>query len=376
MKVVVTGASGFLGWHLRLRLRALHPEADVVAVTRGTTPAELADAVAGADAVLHCAGHNRGPDAEVEHGNVQLAAGLVDALRRSGSAPCVVYANSIHAGAETPYGRGKAGAADALARWAETAQAVVADVRLPNLYGEHGRPGYNSFVATFAHEVAAGRTPSVDVDRPVPLLHVQDAAQVLIDAWQDGLGGVLEPAATRTATVSDVLDRLVRFAEVYRADGSIPPLGDRFDVTLFNTLRSAMFPAAYPFRPTRHTDPRGTLVESVRVLGGQGQTFVSTTVPGQRRGDHFHLDKIERFHVVKGRGLIRLRRVLTDEYVEFEVDGETAPIVDMPTGWAHSIENVGDTDLMTIFWAHELFDPERPDTYREVVVDPRTEQAP
>jgi UDP-2-acetamido-2,6-beta-L-arabino-hexul-4-ose reductase len=376
VKVVVTGAAGFLGWHLRLRLRALHPQVEVVAVTRSTSPAELADALVGADAVLHCAGHNRGPDDEVHEGNVTLARDLVEALRRSASAPTVVYADSIHAGADTPYGRGKAGAAEVLTKWADSARAVLADVRLPNLYGEHGRPGYNSFVATFAHEVAAGRTPTVDVDRAVPLLHVQDAAQVLLDCWREGVGGVVEPAPTTTARVSEVLARLTSFADAYRSDGSIPPLADRFDVTLFNTLRAAMFPAAYPFRPTLHTDPRGTLVESARVMGGQGQTFVSTTVPGQRRGDHFHLDKIERYHVVKGRGLIRLRRVLTDEYVEFEVNGHEAPIVDMPTGWAHSIENVGDTELMTIFWAHELFDPEHPDTYREVVTDPKAEAVP
>lgn len=375
MKAVVTGASGFLGWHLRLRLHALAPDVDVAAVTRATSPKELERAVAGADVVLHCAGVNRASDDEVEHGNVALAEALVEALRRSGSQAAVAYADSIHADVDSPYGRGKGGAARVLAEWGQESGRPVADVLLPNLYGEHGRPGYNSFVATFAHRIAAGEAPTVDVDRPVPLLHVQDAAQVLLDAWHDGTSGRVEPAPGRTAGVAEVRDLLQSFFAVYSADGGIPALRDRFDVTLFNTLRAAMFPGAYPFRLTPHSDARGTLVESVRVHGGQGQTFVSSTVPGQRRGDHFHLDKIERFQVVRGRGLIRLRRVLTDDYVEFLVDGDEPAVVDMPTGWAHSIENVGEGELMTLFWAHELFDPERPDTYREVVVDPGTEDA-
>ncbi|HEX3004805.1 MAG TPA: NAD-dependent epimerase/dehydratase family protein, partial [Angustibacter sp.] len=357
MKVAVTGAAGFLGWHLRLRLRALAPDVEVVAVDRSSSAEQLERSLAGADVVLHCAGVNRASDDEVQHGNVALAESLVDALRRSGSAASVVYADSIQAGTDSPYGRGKQAAADVLASWGEEAGRSVADVRLPNLYGEHGRPGYNSFVATFAHRIAAGESPSVDVDRPVPLLHVQDAAQVLIDSWRNGTTGRVDPAPARVAGVAEVRDLLQSFFTVYSKDGSIPTLRDRFDVTMFNTLRAAMFPAAYPFQPTPHSDARGTLVESVRVHGGQGQTFVSTTVPGQRRGDHFHLDKIERFQVVRGRGLIRLRRVLTDEYVEFLVDGDEPAVVDMPTGWAHSIENVGEGELMTLFWAHELFDP-------------------
>ncbi|MGN6599524.1 MAG: polysaccharide biosynthesis C-terminal domain-containing protein, partial [Actinomycetes bacterium] len=280
-----------------------------------------------------------------------------------------------HADVHARAGRGLGGAAGGLAVWGQQSGRPVADVLVPNIYGAHGRPGYNSFVATFAHRIAAGEAPWVDVARPVPLLHVQDAAQVLLDAWHDGTSGRVEPAPGRTAGVAEVRDLLQSFFAVYSADGGIPALRDRFDVTLFNTLRAAMFPGAYPFRLTPHSDARGTLVESVRVHGGQGQTFVSSTVPGQRRGDHFHLDKIERFQVVRGRGLIRLRRVLTDDYVEFLVDGDEPAVVDMPTGWAHSIENVGEGELMTLFWAHELFDPERPDTYREVVVDPGTEDA-
>jgi UDP-2-acetamido-2,6-beta-L-arabino-hexul-4-ose reductase len=365
-RVVVTGADGFLGWHTRVRLRALW-DADVVAVDRSAfLLGGLDDAVRGADAVIHAAGVLRGSDYEVEHGNIALAQTVVDAMDRTGSQADVVFANSVHAGTASAYGRGKRGAAAVLASWGQRAGCPVADVHLTNLFGEHGRPNYNSFVATFAHQVAAGTAPSVSGDRPIVLQHVQDAAAALLDAWQAPTSGVVRPGGDELL-ISEVRDRLVAFHQWYR-NGDIPTLVSAFDVSLFNTLRAAMFPEAYPFMPTPRSDARGTLVESVRVHGGQGQTFVSSTNPGYTRGEHFHLHKIERFQVLSGEAVIRLRKVLTDEVVQFKVSGDEPAVVDMPTMWAHSIENVGDGELVTLFWAHELFDAAHPDTYPEPVL--------
>ncbi len=372
-RVAVTGAGGFLGWHTRVRLRALGAF-DVTAVGREEMGGEsLEQAVGDADVVLHLAGINRASDREVELGNVALADRLVGALTASGSRAAVVYADSIQSGSDNPYGRGKRRAGETLQAWGEASGANVTVARLPNLFGEHGRPNYNSFVATFASAVAAGGTPQVDVDRMVPLMHVQDAVSAIISAGVADTEGVLEPSGT-PLMVSDVLDKLLEYFAVYRT-GDIPALYDESDLALFNTLRAAMFPAAYPFRPTPRSDERGTLVESVRVHGGQGQTFVSSTHPGFVRGEHFHLRKVERFQVLSGRAVIRLRRMLTDEVVDFEVTGDEPSVVDMPTMWAHSIKNVGTEELVTLFWAHELFDPEAPDTYPEPVMI-RPEDAP
>lgn len=372
-RVAVTGAGGFLGWHTRVRLRALGAF-DVTAVGREEMAGEsLEQAVGDADVVLHLAGINRASDRELELGNVALADRLVGALTASGSRAAVVYADSIQSGSDTPYGRGKRSAGETLQAWGEASGANVTVARLPNLFGEHGRPNYNSFVATFASVVAAGETPQVDVDRLVPLMHVQDAVSAMIAAGVADTEGVLEPSGT-PLMVSDVLNKLLGYFAVYRA-GDIPALYDDIDLALFNTLRAAMFPAAYPFRPAPRSDERGTLVESVRVHGGQGQTFVSSTHPGFVRGEHFHLRKVERFQVLSGRAVIRLRRMLTDEVVDFEVTGDEPSVVDMPTMWAHSIKNVGTEALVTLFWAHELFDPEAPDTYPEPVMI-RPEDAP
>ncbi len=362
MRVVMTGADGFLGWHTRVRLRALtHHEVIPVDVANWDRLGEL---VGTADAVVHFAGINRAPDREVEEGNARLARELADAVSRAPGAPAIVYANTIQAGNGTPYGTGKAKASKILGEAAAAKGSPFADVVLPNLFGEHGRPDYNSFVATFAHKVVTGASAQVQ-DRPVDLLHVQDAARTFIEALEGAGRRVVQPAATSTG-VATVLDIFAGQFEVYQR-GDIPELPSRLHVNLFNTLRAAMFPAHFPIPLVRRTDLRGSLVETVRAHGSEGQTFVSTTVPGITRGQHFHLRKIERFVVLSGRARISLRKVLTGEVVDFDVDGSSPAIIDMPTLWAHKITNTGDAELTTLFWTNELFDPQDADTYPEEV---------
>lgn len=361
MKIVLTGADGFLGWHTRCRLRAL-TDHEVVAVGRTQWP-DLADHLAGAQGVVHVAGVNRGSDTEVEQGNVQLARALGDAVRASGAMPRIVFANSIQTGNDSPYGTGKATASELLAAAAAEAGSEYVDVRLPNLFGEHGRPRYNSFVATFVHSVLDKQVPEI-ADRPVGLLHAQVAAQSLIDGLTTPAKR-LDPAGTPTS-VQGVFDALVEFDRLYQGS-DIPALLTDLDIDLFNTLRAALFPTGSPFAMTPRLDDRGRLVEVVRAHGGQGQTFVSTTKPGITRGEHFHLHKIERFVVLSGQARISLRKLFSGDLVSFDVDGATPGAVDMPTMWAHNITNTGDGELVTLFWTNELFDPAAPDTFPERV---------
>jgi UDP-2-acetamido-2,6-beta-L-arabino-hexul-4-ose reductase len=365
VRVLVTGGDGFLGWHTRVRLRA-HTNHDVVVANRDCW-SDLHRLAQGVDAVIHIAGVNRGSAVEVEQGNISLARDVSNAVRASGDRPTMVFANSIHAGADTPYGTGKAAAASLLSEVAREMGSAYVDVALPNLFGEHGRPHYNSFVATFVDAVVRGATPLV-ADRPVELLHVQRAAGSLLEAVDSGAPGRLHPAGTPTS-VQEVFGMLRMFNDLY-ASGDIPPLSTDFDVALFNTLRAARFPACYPILLTPRADHRGSLVEVVRSHGGQGQTFVSTTKPGATRGEHFHLAKVERFVVLSGRGRISLRKMLTRETVSFDVDGVDPCIVDMPTMWAHNITNHGESELTTLFWTHELFDPNAADTFPEPVAGP------
>jgi UDP-2-acetamido-2,6-beta-L-arabino-hexul-4-ose reductase len=364
---VITGGFGFLGWHLACRLRALE---GVIPTRLGrddfADPARLAQGLGESEVVYHVAGVNRAPsDDDVERGNEELAQRLASALRAAGRPRHVVYADSIHARTDTPYGRGKRRAAELLAEAASDVGGSFADVLLPNLFGEHGRPGYNSFVATFCHEVAHGRSPTVTNDRTVPLLHAQAAAQALMDAAAQRSDAEVVPTGTEHR-ISRILE-LINRCHVTYARGELPPLETEVEVDIFNTYRSFLFPQHYPFATQVHEDARGRLFETVRAHGGTTQAFVSTTLPGQRRGDHYHLRKIERFFVVKGEAEIALRRLYGDELVTFRVSGTTPAFVDMPTMWVHNITNVGDDELVTMFWADQLLDRDNPDQFPEVV---------
>lgn len=359
MRVLLTGAAGFLGWHTRCRLHAL-TEHDVVAVTR-TTWDDLPTLAADADAIIHVAGINRADPDEVRNGNAELARAVAAAARAAKQPPVIVHADSIQAGNGTAYGEGKAAAGQILAETADALGSVFVDVRLPNLFGEHGRPHYNSFVASFVDWRIRNETPSI-TDRPIDLLHAQDAAQALIDGLAATGSGETAPQGHPT-TVQQVWDRLSVFHELYPDRGEIPALASDFEVALFNTYRAALFPTAYPIALTPRADDRGRLVETVRSHGGQGQSFVSTSRPGVVRGDHYHLTKIERFAVLAGRARIALRRMFSDEVIEFDVSGDAPVAIDMPTLWTHNITNTGDTEVLTQFWTHVLFDPDNPDTF-------------
>jgi UDP-2-acetamido-2,6-beta-L-arabino-hexul-4-ose reductase len=366
VRLAVTGSQGFLGWHLRCAAKAQGDE--VVAIDRAVLadPARVEDAVREVDAVLHLAGVNRDEPDALRDVNLLLAKDLTAAMDRAEVRPVVVYANSIQSGNGTPFGDGKQAAAEHFARWGQTAGATVSDVLLPNLFGEHGRPHYNSVVATFCHQLATGGEPVIDTDRELPLLHAQDAVDVLLDlAATATASAAIRPAGT-VLTVSAVLEVLTEFRDAY-ATGDIPDIADPLRTALFNTYRSFTFPALFPIHPTLREDARGRLFEAVRAGGGQAHVFVSTSRPGAVRGEHFHRRKVERFLVLRGTAEIALRRLFDDEIVRFEVSGDDPAVVDMPTMWAHSITNTGDDELMTMFWANEILDPQRPDTYPEPV---------
>lgn len=366
-RIAVTGPDGFVAWHTRCAARSRWG-GDLVGLGPDVfaDPQHLDSALADVDAVIHLAGVNRAHDPdEIARTNPWLAEQLVASLDRIGRPIPVVYGNSIHAFGDTVFGVSKRRAAGILAEWGARSGAPVVDVVMPNIFGEHGVPHYNSVVATFSHLLAAGGTPSVVDDKELPLVHVGRVADLLLDqALTPEPGQLVVPG--RPTMVSEVAARLTTMAEEYRA-GRLPDLSDPFTRELFNTYRSATFPAHFPIHPTPADDPRGRLVEAVKGLGGQTQVFYSTTNPGYTRGNHFHRGKVERFLVLAGTGEIRMRRVLTDEIVTFPVSGDTPAIVDMPTLWTHSITNTGTDPLVTLFYADEVFDPAHPDTYPEDV---------
>ncbi|MBO1737393.1 NAD-dependent epimerase/dehydratase family protein [Leifsonia sp. TF02-11] len=359
--VALTGARGFLGWHVRCALRERGVESLPIPVGDDFSQADTIAAVDGSSRLIHLAGVNRGTDHEVQEGNLRFARQVAEALRAAADPPeVVVFANSVQATGDSVYGDAKARAAEILREAAEARGVRFEDHLLPNLFGEHGRPFYNSVVATFSHLLATGGTPEIAIDRELDLLHAQDAADLLI-----GSTASVDDRVTQ-ATVGDVLKKLSDIAARYRS-GEIPDIAASFDRDLFNTYRSFSFPVQGPFELRANSDARGSFFELIRCGGGESQSSFSTTAPGISRGDHFHRRKVERFAVVEGAGVISMRRLFTDEVLRFEVSGARPMAIDMPTLWSHKIENIGEQTLVTSFWANELFRPDSPDTIAEAV---------
>ena len=373
LKIVVTGAAGLLGWHAAARLHA----ANCAARYRGKSEpyrlalldrAAFADdgqrdaAVADADAVLHFAGVNRGEQAYVEAANPTIAQRLADSLSRTGARPRLVYANSTHARIDTPYGRSKRRAAEILA---ETG-AGLTNLILPHIFGECARPYYNNVTATLIDQIWSGEKPTINPEGKVQLLHAGVAAELAIEKALNRESGEVVPEGRETA-VTALYEKLSGFHQSYLAN-IFPDVSDPFDLALFNTYRTGGFPHHYPLALKLHEDARGGLFESAKSLAAS-QTFLSTTHPGQRRGDHFHVDLVERFLVVSGKAVIRVRKVLTETIHSFEVSGDAPMAIDMPPLHTHHIENDGDGEIVTFFWAHRLFDPANPDTFADPVIE-------
>ena len=363
MKIAMTGSNGFLGWHTRALAHSQGQTTVAIAVGDKFNAETAVMSLRGVDMLVHLAGVNRGDDESVRRGNIQFAEQLALALEASATKPSVVvYANSTQAGNGSPYGLGKQEAGLILERAAAKSGARFVDVKLPNLFGEHGVPFYNSVVATFCHLAANGRPLEVQDDKSLKLLHAQTAAEVLL--------GVREPqealGMATTRSVSEVATLIQATADCY-SDGTIPDISGEFERDMFNTYRSFLVGDRLPISLDRKEDARGAFFEVVRSGGGQGQSSFSTTVPGVTRGQHYHRRKIERFTVLSGSAEISMRRLFTNEVLTFHVDGRNPKAIDMPTMWSHNITNTGSDKLYTMFWINEIFDPASPDTFPEEV---------
>ncbi|MBC7248238.1 MAG: SDR family oxidoreductase [Actinobacteria bacterium] len=365
MRLGITGGSGFIGWHLRCLLLE-RPDLEVTIANEGEFASvdSLIDFVRHCDAIIHLAGMNRGNEDVIYRTNVELAQALTDACRKASSCPRIVFANSIQSDLDNAYGRSKRDAWEVISRWSSESGSSCVNAVLPNVFGEHGRPFYNSVVATFCFQLANGQEPEIIEDRVVPLIHVREVVELLLNAALCGNAVELRPCG-REIRVSELLAMIKDLDTNYRM-AVIPDLSDSFVRDLFNTYRSFLFPTFYPVYPKMNKDDRGELFEAVVTRSG-GQAFLSTTKPGITRGNHYHVKKFERFLVVKGKARIKVRRLLFEDVHEFVLDGEVPGYVDIPTLHTHNITNIGDGELITLFWADEIFDSRAPDTYAEQV---------
>ena len=382
MKVLVTGANGFVGRNLTEALRAvrdgkdrtrgLPPELEILECTRQTTAGELDGFCAEADFVFHLAGVNRaGEEDAFWAGNRDFTGELLCALERHGNSCPVLLASSIQAALDNPYGRSKRAGEELVRAHGEKTGARALVYRLPNLFGKWCRPNYNSVVATFCHNIA----------RDLPIT-ISDPATVLtlcyIDDVVDEFFRALTGRETREGAFCAVPVRhevsLGRLAELLRRFHSQPrtlvmpdiPSGS-FEKKLYSTYLSYLPKEEVCFPLNMHRDDRGSFTELLRTESC-GQFSVNVSKPGVTKGQHWHNSKWEFFIVVSGHALIRERQVGGGEVLEFEVSGDRMEAVHMLPGYTHSIVNLSDTeDLVTVMWANEPFDPAKPDTFFEEV---------
>lgn len=362
--VAVTGSKGFIGRNLLEGLSHI-PGIEVRSYDYDSTD-NLSNIIDGADIIYHLAGVNRPNNfEEFTSGNPGFTREIIEILTRLKQKSVIVFASSTQAILDNPYGNSKKAAEDVLIEYQQQTGGGVYIYRLPGVFGKWSRPNYNTVVATFCHNIARNMDIQIsDPDRELELVYIDDVVKefVALLASDDHIGlNRWDITPVQRISLGQLAGKLYEFRKM-RNTLLIPDFQDPFMQCLYATYLSFLPEEGFSYRPELRADERGSLSE---LLKSQqfGQIFVSTTHPGIIRGNHYHNTKTEKFIVIKGKGLIRFRDIRSDQIVSYEVNGDQPEIVDIPPGYTHSIENIGEDEMITLFWASQLFDQENQDTY-------------
>lgn len=377
IKIGITGQDGFIGTNLYNRLK-LEDDIERIPFQRSffEKQSDLQSFVKKCDVIVHFAGLNRHNDPnEIYNTNIELVDKLTNACEVSKAKPHIVFASSTQEIKDNAYGQSKKEGRWKLEEWAYRNKARFSGMVIPNVFGPFGDPYYNSFIATFCHQLTHNEQPRIEVDGTIKLIYIEEVVAEIYriilamnaKTTDEAVVDFIPFEHSAEKKVSEVLALLEGFKANYFKKGIFPDLGDTFERNLFNTFACYIdHKSFFPFMLKKNTDDRGSFVETVKLNSG-GQVSFSTTKPGITRGNHFHTRKAERFAVIKGKARIELRRIGTNEVLSFELDGSQPSFVDMPIWYTHNITNVGDEDVYTIFWISEFFDVDDPDTFFEKV---------
>jgi UDP-2-acetamido-2,6-beta-L-arabino-hexul-4-ose reductase len=376
MKLLITGAKGFIGKNLISELnnikegKAKIPEFStdlyVLEYDLGTDPSLLDVYCKEADFVFHLAGVNRPKEqSEFMEGNFGFTSILLNTLKKYNNHCPVMLSSSIQAELDNPYGHSKKAGEDLLFEYSRETGAQVFIYRFPNVFGKWCRPNYNSAIATFCHHIAHNQPIQVN-DRSVPmtLVYIDDVVSELISALVGALnkdGDYCKVAIEHRITLGEIVDLIYSFKES-RINLQVPDLSDAFTKKLYSTYLSYLPTEDFSYSLKMNIDSRGSFTEFLK-SPDRGQVSINISKPVITKGQHWHHTKNEKFLVVSGKGVIRFRKIDDDQINEYFVSGEKLEVVDIPVGYTHNIENLGDTDMVTVMWVNEIFNPEQPDTF-------------
>ena len=365
MKILVTGAKGFVGKNLIAELRNRGMQ-DIYEYDIDTDPKLLSEYTKDCEFVFHLAGVNR-PQNEEEFmtGNFGFTDELLSMLEANNNKASVLITSSIQAELDNPYGKSKKAGEDRMFEYSDKTGASVIVYRLPNVFGKWCRPNYNSAVATFCNNIAAGLPIKVNDPAVVmKLVYIDDVVNEFINAL-NGKANIIGRYATvptvHTTTLGRIVEIIYSFKE-NRTELKVPYMQDELERKLYSTYLSYLKTDDFAYPLNMHKDDRGSFTEFIRT-DDRGQVSVNISRPGITKGNHWHHSKNEKFLVVKGKGLISFRKYGEDEIIDYHVNGDELTVVDIPTGYTHSITNEGDEDMITVMWANEAFNPDKPDTY-------------
>lgn len=376
MKILVTGAKGFIGRNLvaelnniregKVKTYNLLPDLSVFEYDLDTDPALLDKYCKEAGFVFHLAGVNRPKEqSEFMEGNFGFTTVLLDTLKKHNNNCPVMLSSSIQAERDNPYGHSKKAGEDLLFEYGRETGAEVFIYRFPNVFGKWCRPNYNSAVATFCHNIARNLSIQVnDRNALMTLVYIDDVVKELISALEGNpykVDNFCKISVEHQITLGEIVDLIYLFKES-RNNLQVPDFSNAFTKKLYSTYLSYLPTGNFSYPLKMNTDARGSFTEFLK-SSDRGQVSVNISKPGITKGQHWHHTKNEKFLVVNGKGVIRFRKIDEDQIHEYFVSGDKLEVVDIPVGYTHNIENLGDTDMVTVMWVNEVFDPNHPDTY-------------
>lgn len=370
MKILISGYNGFLGKHL-LRSLKFHPSNfDIGFLNKDDFKSFkiLSKKISKNDIIFHFAGVNRDSSDEIVYQkNNEINNCMCSALQNISFKGKLIFTSSTQEKLETFYGKAKKEARIKFKKQSKELGYNFYGIKAPNIFGPFCRPNYNSFIATFSYQILNKKTPEIINDKEVELLYVSDFINSCIKLIEEKTNKKFELLNQKRIKVSEILSVLLNFNNLYIKKNQIPTISSYFELCLFNTFRSHInMKTHFPVKYQEFSDSRGFFVETARFFS-EGQSSVSFTKKGAIRGNHLHTRKIERFSVVQGKAIIKLRETLSDYVYHFKLDGDKPSFIDIPIWYTHNIENIGEEDLITVFWINEHYDENDSDTFIEKV---------